>query len=69
MSLMQENVLDRLWTKYEHRFGHPPPIASASFDDAIAAIRLALDTPDARPDAPYCHNEISNTGGMLIQAP
>ena len=41
MSLLQETVLDRLWTKYEHRFGHPPPIASATFEEAIAEIRKA----------------------------
>ncbi len=69
MSLLQETVLDRLWTKYEHRFGHPPPIASATFEEAIAEIRKALDAPAQKPDAAYCHNEISNTGGRPIHAP
>ncbi|MEX2614501.1 MAG: hypothetical protein WD767_00225 [Alphaproteobacteria bacterium] len=69
MSLMQETVLDRLWTKYEHRFGHPPPIASASFEEAISKIRMALDGREAGPAVPYRHNEINNSGGMPIQAP
>ena len=39
MTLLQEATLDRLWAKYEHRFGHPPPIGSADIDDAIAILR------------------------------
>jgi len=42
MTLLQEATLDRLWAKYEHRFGHPPPIGSADFEDAIALIRKEL---------------------------
>ena len=42
MTLLQEATLDRLWAKYEHRFGHPPPIGSADIEDAIALIRKEL---------------------------
>ncbi len=42
MTLLQEATLDRLWAKYEHRFGHPPPIGSADIDDAIAILRKEL---------------------------
>jgi hypothetical protein len=50
MSLLQEATLDRLWAKYEHRFGHPPPIDSADFEEAIAIIRkeLASQAPRTR---------------------
>lgn len=56
MSLLQEAVLDRLWTKYEHRFGHPPPIETAGFDEAIAILRKVLAEPQAQPSgmAPHC---------------
>ncbi len=42
MSLLQAATLDRLWAKYELRFGHPPPIDSADFDEAIAILRKEL---------------------------
>ncbi len=48
MTLLQEATLDRLWAKYEHRFGHPPPIRSADIDDAIALIRQELAAPASR---------------------
>ena len=44
--------MDRLWAKYEHRFGHPPPIGSADIDDAIALLRKEL----AEPQQPDSHN-------------
>jgi hypothetical protein len=69
MSLMQEVVLDRLWSKYEHRFGHPPPITSASLDDAIAVLRRDLDRAPDRGAAALCHNDIGNSGKRPITAP
>lgn len=42
MSLLQEITLDRLWSHYRARFGHPPPIQSADIDQAIALIRRDL---------------------------
>lgn len=48
MTLLQEATLDRLWSKYEHRFGHPPPIGSADIDDAIALLRKELSAPRER---------------------
>ena len=68
MSLLQQTVLDRLWTKYEHRFGHPPPIASATFEEAISEIRLALNRRETGQGA-YCHNDIANSAGRPIQPP
>lgn len=47
MTLLQEATLDRLWAKYEHRFGHPPPIDSADIEDAIALLRKELAAPHA----------------------
>ena len=44
--------MDRLWAKYEHRFGHPLPIGSADIDDAIALLRKEL----AEPQQPVLHN-------------
>ena len=45
MSLLQEATLDRLWARYEREFGAPPPIQSATIDEAIAYLR---DTLEAR---------------------
>jgi hypothetical protein len=47
MSLLQEATLNRLWTTYQTRFGHPPPIESAGFEEAISVLReeLAEQTP------------------------
>lgn len=42
MSLLQEAILERLWSRYESRFGAPPPISNADFDEAIALIREKL---------------------------
>lgn len=42
MDLLQEATLDRLWTKYESRFGHPPPIGVAGFEETIAVLRKGL---------------------------
>jgi hypothetical protein len=53
MTLLQEATLDRLWAKYEHRFGHPPPIGSADIEDAIALIRKELAAP--APQAAVSH--------------
>ena len=69
MSMMQEAVLDRLWTRYENRFGHPPPITSASFDDAIAAIRRALDEPGRYQMPRPRHNDTNKPEGRPIPAP
>ena len=52
MTLLQEATLDRLWAKYEHRFGHPPPIGSADIDDSIALLRKEL----AGPRKPVSHD-------------
>ena len=59
MTLLQEATLDRLWAKYEHRFGHPPPIGSADIDDAIALLRKKL----AEPQQPVSHN-LSGRNGL-----
>lgn len=42
MSLLHEVTLERLWSKYESRFGAPPPITNAGFDEAISLIRDQL---------------------------
>lgn len=52
MTLLQEATLDRLWAKYEHRFGRPPPIGSIDIDDAIALLRKEL----AEPHRPVSHD-------------
>ena len=49
MTLLQEATLDRLWAKYEHRFGQPPPIESAGFDEAIAVLRKELAVKISKP--------------------
>lgn len=43
MSLLHEVTLERLWSKYENRFGAPPPVTNASFDEAISLIREQLN--------------------------
>ncbi len=48
MSLLQEATLDRLWARYEREFGAPPPIQSATLDEAIAYLRDALEARRAR---------------------
>ena len=51
MSLLQEATLDRLWARYEREFGAPPPIQSATLDEAIAYLRNALEAcRTRRPD-------------------
>lgn len=46
MSLLQEATLERLWSKYESRFGAPPPIRNAGLDEAISLLREKLaETP------------------------
>lgn len=53
MDLLQATTLDRLWTKYENRFGRPPPIMSMAIDDAIALLRRELARPgDSMAPAP-----------------
>ena len=42
MSLLQEATLERLWSKYESRFGAPPPILNAGLDEAISLLREKL---------------------------
>ncbi len=44
MNLLEEAILDCLWARYVRAFGAPPPIRSASLDDAIAFLRTALET-------------------------
>ena len=48
MSLLQEATLDRLWARYERAFGAPPPIQSATIDEAIAYLRDALEARGTR---------------------
>lgn len=43
MSLLHEVTLERLWSNYETRFGAPPPISNAGFDEAISLIREKLN--------------------------
>jgi len=40
---VQEATLDRLWARYERAFGAPPPIQSATIDEAIAYLRDAFE--------------------------
>lgn len=65
MTLLQEATLDKLWAKYEHRFGHPPPIGSAGFEEAIALLRRELAA-----DEPQAHKMISHdvSGGHGLTA-
>lgn len=50
MSLLHEVTLERLWSKYENRFGAPPPISNAGFDEAISLIREQLDGSSVEED-------------------
>ena len=50
MSLLHEVTLERLWSNYETRFGAPPPISNAGFDEAISLIREQLNGPSAEAD-------------------
>ena len=53
MSLLHEATVERLWSKYEARFGAPPPITNASFDEAISLMREQLNTRSADGDDPF----------------
>ncbi len=48
MSLLQEVILDRLWSRYEREYGAPPPIGTANLDDAITWLRAALEARSGR---------------------
>lgn len=52
MSLMQEHLLERLWSRYEKRFGTEPPFDVATVDEALARLQDALRDcapPEGRP--------------------
>lgn len=46
MTLLDQITLERLWAKYEKRFGAPPPLRSASIPEAIAFLRRELSAAD-----------------------
>ncbi len=48
--------MDRLWAKYEHRFGHPPPIGSVGFEEAIALLRKELADGEPRARKTVSHD-------------
>ena len=60
MSLLQKATLDRLWARYERAFGAPPPIQSATIDEAIAYLRDALDA---------CRTREPRRAAVLAQLP
>ncbi len=50
MSLLHEVTLERLWSNYETRFGAPPPISNAGFDEAISFLREQLNGSSIEKD-------------------
>ena len=65
MSLLHEVTLERLWSNYETRFGAPPPISNAGFDEAISLIREQLDKPSIEEDEPFGFDDPAETYGVL----